>query len=225
MCGRYVAAADPEQLREVFETGPVPEVLPPNYNVAPTQPVYVVDELSGGRQLRVVQWGLVPNWAKDRSLAGKMINARAETVAEKPSFRTPFARTRCLVPATGWYEWQSIGIDPKATKQPFYLFDPAGQPVAFAGLLDAWRDPADGQVLRTMAVITVPACAELEGVHDRMPALLSPGEWSTWLDPDQSPARLLELLRPAAPGTVAIRKVATTVNSNRASGPHLIDAV
>ena len=196
--------------------------LAPNYNVAPTQPVYVVDELSGKRQLRVVKWGLVPSWAKDASGMGRLINARAESVDFKPSFRSAFARTRCLVPATGWYEWKSVDADPKV-KRPFYLHDPAARPLAFAGLLEAWRDPQSGEWLRTMAIITTENCVELAQVHDRMPVVLDREEWEQWLSPDSDPADLLALLNPTVPGRVAIFEVDRAVNSIRNNGPQLIE--
>lgn len=225
MCGRYASAEDPTSLRLFFESveGEVEE-LAPNYNVAPTQSVYVVDELAGERRLRVVNWGLVPSWAKDASGMGRLINARAESVADKPSFRAAFARSRCLVPATGWYEWKTVNAEPKV-KRPFYLHDPAGQPLAFAGLLEAWLNPADGKWLRTMAIITTDNCVELQPVHDRMPVVLERSEWSTWLAPTSQEAELLELLNPTSPGRVAIYEVDRAVNSVRNNGPALITPI
>lgn len=222
MCGRYASAEDPTSLKLFFETaaGDV-ATLPANYNVAPTQPVYVVDELSGQRQLRVVRWGLVPSWSKDASGLGRLINARAETVDIKPSFRGAFAKTRCLVPATGWYEWKTIEAEPKV-KRAFYLHDPAGRPLAFAGLLEAWQDPQSGEWLRTTAIITTDNCVELASVHDRMPVVLDRSEWGAWLSPASEPASLLPLLNPTEPGRVAIHEVARDVNSVRNNGPHLI---
>ena len=222
MCGRYASAEDPNSLIEFFEAVDATEApLPDNYNVAPTQPVYVVDEVSGPRQLRVVNWGLVPSWAKDASLAGKLINARAETVAEKPSFRGPFAKTRCLVPATGWYEWKTVDAEPKV-KRPFYLTRVDGAPVAMAGLLEAWKHPDTGQWLRTVAVITTENCVELAPIHDRMPVILERAEWSQWLDPNAGELDLLSLLNPTEPGTVQAWEVSQAVNSIRNGGPELI---
>lgn len=222
MCGRYASAEDPSSLKLFFESaeGDV-EALAPNYNVAPTQPVYVVDELAGERRLRVVNWGLVPSWAKDASGMGRLINARAESVADKPSFRGAFARSRCLVPATGWYEWKTVDAEPKV-KRPFYLHDPAGKPLAFAGLLEAWLNPENGTWLRTMAIITTDNCVELAPVHDRMPVVLERSEWSTWLAPTSKEGELLDLLNPTAPGRVAIYEVDRAVNSVRNNGPELI---
>lgn len=225
MCGRYVSADDQEAFLEFFAAdNGVAEPLPPNYNVAPTQPIYVVDEMSGHRQLRVVNWGLIPSWAKDTSLAGKLINARAETVDSKPSFRGPFAKSRCLVPASGWYEWQTIEATP-GVKQPFYLTRTDGKPVAMAGLLEAWHNPETGQWVRTAAIITTDNCAELAPIHDRMPVILEREEWQQWLSPDSTEPDLLSLLNPTVPGIVQAVCVSRNVNSIRNNGAELIEPI
>ncbi|MEY3277884.1 MAG: hypothetical protein RLZZ426_370 [Actinomycetota bacterium] len=231
MCGRYVAADDPHYLAEIFDaTETDVAVLPPNFNVAPTQPVYVVDELSGQRSLRIVNWGLIPSWAKDGAGAARLINARGETVAEKPSFRQAFAATRCLVPMTGWFEWQSVGVTEKAPKQPFYLHRPDGGTLAIAGLLEAWKQPETGQWLRTMSLITTDASADIAAIHDRMPVVLEKQNWNTWLDPTvgatASDKALLQSLLVSAPaGSFEIDKVSPEINKVRNNDPALLSPI
>ncbi len=235
----------------------VAEPLAPDYNVAPTKPVYAVlsrDPLSpaldgsqddGGRdgaanagtrsgngrasaerQLRVVRWGLVPFWAKDVKIGSRMINARAETVAEKPAFRRAFAKRRCLLPADGYYEWQS---QPGAAKQPIYISRRDGRALAFAGLYELWRDPAVARDdpdawLWTATVITTSAPDELGMIHDRMPMIIDPNRWSDWLDPANGDvADLRSLLAPAAASGLMTYPVSTAVNSVRNNGPQLIE--
>lgn len=223
MCGRYTQTADPAELQAFFQIDQIEvETLKANFNITPTSQVYVVDELSGTRQLRVVQWGLIPGWTKDLIQARPLINARAETVAEKPSFRDGFAKSRAIVPATGWYEWRTLGLpESDKTKQPYYLHSTANEPLAFGGILSAVRTPT-GDWLRTMAILTTEPCVELSNVHDRMPVILPKSAWSTWLDAGTAKADLLELCHPSAPGTVEIYPVSQTVNSNRAAGADLI---
>ncbi|MEY4323393.1 MAG: hypothetical protein RL410_1174 [Actinomycetota bacterium] len=228
VCGRYVSAEDPSQLRLFFETTEteVVETLPHNYNVAPTQNVYVVDALSGSRVMRVVKWGLVPQWASDPAIASKLINARSDTVFEKPSFKNAAAKTRCLIPATGWYEWKTVDVDPKGRKRPFYIHSTDGNPLAFAGLLEAWRQP-DGQWLKTMSIITTDACQEVAPIHDRMPVIVARNEWDEWLDPANgaTPAtrnHLATMLHPTAPGIVRAFEVDPAVNSIRNNGVEMI---
>ena len=228
MCGRSVAADDPHYLAEIFDATETDiAVLPPNFNVAPTQPVYVVDELSGDRTLRVVNWGLIPSWAKAATGSAPLINARGETVAEKPSFRQAFSATRCLVPMTGWYEWQTVGVAEKAPKQPFYLHRADGGTLAIAGLLEAWKQPETGQWLRTMSLITTDASTDIAAIHDRMPVIVEKQNWKTWLDPkvgaSETDKALLQSLLVSAPvGSIEIDKVTPEVNKVRNNGPELI---
>jgi len=267
MCGRYASTRKRIELLEEFsvQRDKVTEPLQPDYNVAPTKPVYaVLDRIearsaervpAGGvdtrddaareqsraqaavaqaavaqteRELRVVRWGLVPFWAKDIKIGSRMINARAETVAEKPAFRRAFAKRRCLLPADGYYEWQSV---PDAAKQPMYITRADGRSLAFAGLYELWRDPAVGRDdedawLWTATVITTSAPDELGMIHDRMPMIIDPASWDDWLDPANSEiADLRSLLAPAAVSGLTTYPVATTVNSVRNNGPHLIEAI
>ncbi len=224
----------------------VTEPLKPDYNVAPTKPVYAVldrverasndgpeDDAGNGaaagkaqRELRIVRWGLVPFWAKDVKIGSRMINARAETVAEKPAFRRAFGKRRCLLPADGYYEWQS---QPGAAKQPIYISRADGGSLAFAGLYELWRDPTVGRDdedawLWTATVITTSAPDELGMIHDRMPMIIDPASWADWLDPANSDvADLRGLLSPAAASGLTTYPVSTEVNSVRNNGPQLIE--
>lgn len=238
MCGRYAASRNPEDLVEEFEVERVvPDgAIPASWNVAPTDEVYAVVQRcppgdSGGeclqRQLRSVRWGLVPSWAKDRSIASKLINARVETVADKPAFRRAFAARRCLLPADGYYEWYA---QDDGSKQPVFITRGDGGPLAMAGLYEIWRDPAGGEDaprLWTTTVITTTATDDLGHIHDRMPMLVEHGAWAQWLDPRiDDPALLRGLLVPAAPSgpeQLWAYPVSTAVNSVRNDGPHLVE--
>jgi putative SOS response-associated peptidase YedK len=253
MCGRYASARKRIELLEEFsvQRDQVAEPLKPDYNVAPTKAVYTVvdraarpddDEAAsadGGvsrdastrepeRELRVMRWGLVPFWAKDVKIGSRMINARAETVAEKPAFRRAFAKRRCLVPADGYYEWQQM---PGAAKQPVYISRTDGRSLAFAGLYELWRDPAvnsDDQDawLWTTTIITTSAPDEIGMIHDRMPMIIDQSGWADWLDPaNNDVADLKTLLTPAMVGHLTTWPVSTAVNSVRNNGPELIEPV
>jgi putative SOS response-associated peptidase YedK len=251
MCGRYASARKRIELLEEFgvQRDAVSEPLEPDYNVAPTKRVYAVidrpesvpDDAAGGepaagqaisgqaeRELRVVRWGLVPFWAKDLRIGGRMINARAETVAEKPAFRRAFAKRRCLLPADGYYEWQQ---QDGAAKQPVYISRADGRQLAFAGLYELWRDSSVARQdpdawLWTATIITTSAPDELGMIHDRMPMIIDPARWGDWLDPATSDvADLRGLLVPAAVSGLRTYPVSTAVNSVRNNGPQLIAPV
>ena len=224
MCGRFVSSSSREDLVDVFSVAPEEvktEDLGPNYNVAPTQRVYAVAEPGGRRQLGTFRWGLVPSWAKDPSVGSRMINARSEELANKPSFRSAFSRRRCLVPADGFYEWKG----PKGARQPFFVHPTDGRPFALAGLWEVWRD-AEGEVLRTCTICTTAANEALSWLHHRMPVVLAPDAWDVWLDPDNDDRdELAALLRPAPGERFAWHPVGTAVNSSRARGPELVEPV
>ena len=259
MCGRYASTRKRIELLEEFsvQRDMVTEPLQPDYNIAPTKPVYAVldrvkqpsersdDDRPGdnegngavagngaartpARELRVVRWGLVPFWAKDVKIGSRMINARAETVAEKPAFRRAFGKRRCLLPADGYYEWQA---QPGAAKQPIYISRADGRSLALAGLYELWRDPAVGRDdedawLWTATVITTSAHDELGMIHDRMPMIIDPAGWADWLDPANSDtADLRGLLSPAAASGLTTYAVSTEVNSVRNNGPQLIEPI
>jgi putative SOS response-associated peptidase YedK len=249
MCGRFASARKRIELLEEFgvQRDRVEEDLRPDYNVAPTKPVYAVltrhsheKETAGDgapaddpalRQLRVVRWGLVPYWAKDPSVGSRMINARVETVAEKPAYRRAFAKRRCLLPADGFYEWQQVVEDGHKRKQPYYIYRADGGPMAFAGLYELWRDsrlPEDSADawLWTTTIITTDATDEVGRIHDRMPMTIDPSAWPDWLDPDNTEvAGLQELLVPALGGGLTSHPVSTAVNNVRNNGPDLVEAV
>lgn len=253
MCGRYASTRKRVELLEEFDVqrDAATESLRPDYNVAPTKPVYAVLERSGSRQpalppeaaatgsavdgagdgpaereLRVVRWGLVPFWAKDPKIGSRMINARAETVAEKPAFRRAFARRRCLLPADGYYEWQSQA---GAAKQPVYISRTDGSSLAFAGLYELWRDPAvdkgdPDSWLWTATIITTSAPDEIGIIHDRMPMIIDQERWGDWLDPNVSDvADVRALLVPAAVSGLHTYPVSAQVNSVRNNGAQLIE--
>ncbi len=241
MCGRYASSRRPEDLVEEFEIDKVEvkEELAPDYNVAPTKPVYAVvqrppvkDEPALQRQLRVLTWGLVPFWAKDPSIGNKMINARMETVHEKPAFRKAFASRRCLLPADGYYEWYPTELKTKAgkpLKQPFFIHPADGGVMAMAGLYEIWRDPTrdedDPDRFRwTCTVLTTTAEDAVGHIHDRMPLLVERERYAAWLDPTVSdPDDLKALLVPAAPGRLEAYPVSTEVNSVRNNGRELVE--
>ena len=179
----------------------------------------------------MVRWGLVPFWAKDPSMGGRLINARAETVDSKPAFRKAFARRRCLLPADGYYEWQPSQVDGRTVKQPYYISRADGGPLAMAGLYELWRDRAvpddhEHAWLWTAAIITTNAPDELGQIHDRMPMIIGADSWADWLDPaSDNPADLRALLAPAVSGGLVWRPVSTEVNSVRHNGAQLIEPI
>ena len=231
MCGRYAASRSPEDLVVEFEAVPAEgqQPLPADYNVAPTKDVYVVRQkkerdaegaLTGGahRELRAVRWGLVPSWAKDPSVGNRMLNARVESLTEKPAFRAAAASRRCLVPADGWYEWAKRLDAP--TKQPYFITPRDGSGLAFAGLWEVWGRGDDR--LYTCTVVTAPAVGALTEVHPRMPLVLPRDRWADWLDPDRDDVQ--QLAQPTPPDVVEaleLRPVGTAVNNVRNNGPQL----
>ena len=247
MCGRYASARKRQDLLEEFriERDRVVDDLEPDYNVAPTKPVYAVltrgergsaagsDGAAGqakdvARELRVLRWGLIPSWAKDPAIGSRMINARVETVDSKPSFRSAFTKRRCLLPADGFYEWIKVEQDGKTRKQPYYIHRADDGELAFAGLYELWRDksqPDDHPLawLWTTVIITTTAPDEAGRIHDRMPMVIDPAQWGDWLDPaNNDPSRVYPLLLPAAASGLVSYPVGTDVNYVRNNGPGLI---
>jgi putative SOS response-associated peptidase YedK len=241
MCGRYASSRRPQDLVEEFEVidDKVGEPLAPDFNVAPTKPVYAVVERppSGDkqaepqRQLRTLRWGLIPSWAKEPSIGNRMINARMETVADKPAFRRAFASRRCLLPADGYFEWyptSELGKAGKPLKQPFFIRPKDGGILAMAGLYEIWRDPTrdddDPEAFRwTCTVITTEAADEVGMIHDRMPLMVERERWSSWLDPRHPRDALLGLLTPAAPGALEAFPVSKAVGNVGNNGPELVE--
>ncbi|WP_416968405.1 SOS response-associated peptidase [Streptomyces sp. 4F14] len=259
MCGRYAASRGPEDLAGIFEIEKIEpeEALAPDFNVAPTKEVYVVldrplkdaEDRRPVRQLRTVRWGLVPSWAKSPEGAARMINARAETVAEKPSFRRAFATRRCIVPADGYYEWVTAkeerdleveGKKKRPRKQPYFVLPADGSVFAMAGLYEFWRDrtlPDDHprawwvtcSVITTEAETTPLAVAPADGpgslaeIHPRMPLMLTPDRWDAWLDPTTTGLDdLMPMLSPPPHGLMRAYPVSTTVSNVRNNGPELL---
>lgn len=221
MCGRYAAARSVDDIASAFGITDVDVDAPPgpDWNVAPTKPVAMVVARPSGRVLTQARWGLVPSWAGDPSVGARMINARLETVGDKPAFRDALAARRCLLPADGWYEWATR---PDGSRQPYYLAPPDGAVLALAGLWEVWRD-AEGRSLVTTTVITGPAPQDLQHVHDRAPVVVDPEHWDGWLDPgNRRPDRLLA---PTPAGIVVPRTVADAVGDVRANGPELTEEV
>jgi putative SOS response-associated peptidase YedK len=235
MCSRYTLHHSAAQIAAHFAAQPALFAMEPRYNIAPTQAVVIVRQ-NGVRTLEAVQWGLVPSWAKDSAIASKLLNARAESLAERPAFRNALSRRRCLIPADGFYEWIQEG----KLRQPYYIRRRDGGIFAFAGLWDEWRgaDTTDldgpsgshatsgeaGPPLRSCVIVTVPANPLLTTIHSRMPALLLPDQESAWIDPaSTSAADLLPLLRPCPESLLEMYPVARRVNSPAVDEPGCIE--
>lgn len=245
MCGRYASTARPETLVQEFDIDEILGDLPgPDYNVAPTVPVAAVLERRSRtedavvRRLSPLVWGLVPSWAKDAKIGSRMINARVETVAQKPAFKRAFAARRCLLPADGFYEWydseaseQVLGRRPagKAKKQPFFIHRADGSLLVMAGIYEIWRDPTkdrddESAWLRTCSVITTEATDAVGHIHDRMPMVVPRQSWDAWLDPNLTdPQAALELLQVTEPAALEVYAVSTAVNSVRNNDPSLLE--
>lgn len=236
MCGRYASTRARQELLDEFqvELDASEDALQPDYNVAPTKSVPAVikrapkgeegESETPVRMLRPLRWGLVPSWAKDPKIGSRMINARLETVHEKPAFRRAFARRRCLLPADGFYEWYEIKVpEGKPRKQPFFIRPRDGGVMAMAGLYELWRDP-DGEWVWTCTVITTAATDEVGRIHDRMPMIVEPDMWAAWLDPAVTDTdEIRRLLAPAMAGRMEAYPVSTAVNNVRNNGPSLVE--
>ena len=217
MCGRFALIATGPAIAEQFGVAVTHEIAP-RYNIAPTQPVAAVRLDNGGaRELTYFQWGLVPSWAKDVKIGSRMINARSETAADKPSFRAAFKRRRCLIPASGFYEWQKTN----GAKQPQYIH-PSGETLfGLAGLWEIWRD-AEGSELQTCTILTTTPNELMEPIHNRMPVIIDPADYSMWLDPGDTPQDALHLLRPYPSAAMTTTAITTAVNNPRNEGPDLL---
>lgn len=220
MCGRYTITQTPQQLQDVFDFVDRPD-FPPRYNIAPGQPVPIVRLEGGKRRLVLVRWGLVPGWSKQMP-SSMLINARGESVRDKPSFRDAFRYRRCLLPADGFYEWQAAG---KGPKQPYHVRLKSGRPFAMAGIWEHWQT-AEGSELETCAIVTTEANEVLKPIHHRMPVILAPEDFEAWLDVDGTPPEeAAKLLKPAPSDWFEIVPVSTRVNRAANDGPGLIEPV
>jgi putative SOS response-associated peptidase YedK len=218
MCGRFTLRTTRKELADFF--GVLFPDLPPRYNIAPTQEVPAIRAAAAGRELVNLRWGLMPSWAKDKKVGARLINARADTVADKPSFRSAFKSRRCLIPADGFYEWQKAG----AKKQPYYVTLRTGGPFAFAGLWERWHGGDGEGDVQSCSIVTTDANELMRPLHDRMPAILDPSDYAAWLDPTPRPKEeLLALLRPFPSEAMQAVPVSTTVNNPRNQGPRCIE--
>lgn len=220
MCGRFTLATDPMNFIRFLLGYDVSDAFAPRYNIAPTQPVAVVPNNGTGR-IEFFRWGLIPAWAKDPKIGNRMINARAETLAEKPSFRNPYRRRRCLVLADGYYEWRK---EPGGTaKTPFYIRMASEEPFAFAGLWEAWRPQGEVEPVLSCSIITCPANEMLQPIHHRMPVILDQETYDLWLDPVEcAPATLNHLLTPYPADEMEAFAVSRLVNQPKNDSPECI---
>lgn len=239
MCGRFVVASSPELLADQFEVDEVAvESTEPQYNVAPRQQVMVVRQREERRVLSQLRWGLIPSWAKTASIGDRMINARAEGLAEKPAYKRAFAKHRCIIPADGFYEWQVVAppTTPKGRpkKQPVFVHRRDGEPMALAGLWAAWKVPEGVEVegvkddgwLRSCVIVTTKPNDLLAPIHDRMPVVLPKSRWAQWLDPEGHDVdALAELLVPLPDDVLELWPVSTLVNKADMNDPELVNAV
>jgi len=228
MCGRIALYTPPQRLARLLDAALAAGIDPegrPSWNVGPQRTLFGVADGGGGRELDRYRWGLVPSWAKDPSISSRMFNARSETVASKPSFRSAFKRQRCLVPVDGFFEWDRRG----EAKVPHYFTRLDGSPIVLAGLYEHWRDPAGGDdapVLRTCTVLTTTPGPDMDAIHDRMPVILEASAFDLWLTArDDEREAIQALCAPAAAGTLAHHPVDSRVGNVRNDGPELIEAV
>jgi putative SOS response-associated peptidase YedK len=219
MCGRFTLRTSAADLAKIFELLREPNWVP-RYNIAPTQSVLAVHQTDAGREGELFRWGLIPSWAKNVSAGSRMINARAETIAEKPSFRAAFKRRRCLILADGFFEWEKL---PGLNKQPYFIGMRDRRPFAFAGLWEHWQ-PKKGSELHSCTIITGDANGLVERIHDRMPVILPPSMYDVWLDPaEQEREKLQPLLVPYPADEMWMYPVSTLVNNPRNENPACVE--
>ncbi len=220
MCGRFALIVDPEQLAAQFDVE-VPPQMADRYNIAPTQPVAAVRlGRDGSRELTHFHWGLIPSWSKDTKMSSRMINARGETVAEKPSFRAAFKRRRCLIPASGFYEWQKTSDG----KQPTFIHPADGVYFGLAGLWETWHAP-DGGEIDSCTIITTTPNELMAPIHNRMPVIIDPADYDAWLQPEEKPNVGLHLIRPFSAETMDAYPISTLVNKPSNDHPAILDPI
>ncbi|MCB9437870.1 MAG: SOS response-associated peptidase [Anaerolineales bacterium] len=223
MCGRYTqTVTDPQLLAQTFHLENTPSGLAPRYNIAPSQSVAtIVKDEANRNRLAMMRWGLIPSWAKDATVGNRMINARAETLAEKPSFRAAFRSRRCLVVADGFYEWKT---NDDGSKTPIYIRLKDGSIFGMAGLWEQWKDPATGELITSCTIITTDPNELIKPLHHRMAVIMPQADYEQWLDPRQTDTQQLEpLLRPYTAAEMTAYPVSTRVNNAKYDGPDLID--
>jgi putative SOS response-associated peptidase YedK len=217
MCGRYVIITAPEILRRLFNYSEMPN-FPARHNVAPTQPVPVVLQEHGTRHFHLMRWGLIPSWVKDPRQFALVINARSETIREKPAFKNALRRRRCLVPANGYYEWQETN----GRKRPFFIQPDDGNPIAFAGVAETWTGP-NGEEVDTVAIVSTAASPDMASLHHRVPVTIAPNHFERWLDCAASDVDdAMALLVAPTPGSFVWHEVSTAVNRVANDGPQLM---
>jgi putative SOS response-associated peptidase YedK len=233
MCGRFTLTVSADELARQFRTAkPTIDSVAPNYNVSPTTPIYFIkgeDESGTQRCLQIAKWGLIPAWSKDASRASNAINARVESIAEKPSFREAFKSRRALIPVTGYYEW-ATELGPYPPKQPFYIHNADQSPLAIAGLYEYWVNPVNGESVTTASIITRESVGQLATIHHRMPVILPKERWSQWLSSksittkeEEVTLKLLDLANPEA--GLSFHPVSACVNSAMNSGSDLPEPI
>ena len=219
MCGRFTLTVNPADLQDTFSAYTFPSRFAPRFNIAPSQPVLAIPN-NGKNKADFFIWGLIPMWAKDPSIGNRLINARGETIAEKPSFRGSFKHKRCLILADGFYEWKTIRG--QKTKTPYFIHMKDRKPFAFAGLWDSWESP-EGSSVKTCTIITTQPNELMESLHNRMPVILYPRDYKKWLDASpQTPDSLLSLLKPYPTEDMSAYPVSTLVNTPTNDTPQLV---
>lgn len=218
MCGRYALYGPKSRLREHFDADFDGFEFRPRYNIAPMQDAPVILQVEDERVASLMRWGLLPSWAKDPTIAARLINARAETAAEKPSFRSAMKARRCLVPVDGFYEWAKVGD----AKQPYFIRAANDEPLALAGLWEHWTSPV-GESIQTFTILTTEANDLIRPLHERMPVVLPPEVWNLWLRPSRTPAQLQPLLEPLPAGLLKLHPVAKRVGNARNDDADLVE--
>lgn len=216
MCGRFTLTATTETVVEQFQLASVTAPLLPRYNIAPSQPVAIITN-DQPNHLQQVQWGLIPNWAKDPTIANKLVNARSESAFEKPSFKSALKMRRCLIPTSGFYEWKTVG----GKKQPMYIYLEDAPLFAFAGLWETWLNPNNGVTVASCSILTTEANEDIVNIHHRMPVIVPPSDYANWLEADDLHTQQA-LMRPYANGHVAAYEVTRDVNTPHVDAPYLV---
>ena len=223
MCGRFTLFLSIAEITDEFEVYDVDWIQEPSYNIAPGQNIAGVLKKDGDKSLTTLRWGLIPHWAKEENIGYRMINARAETLTQKPTFSRPFKTQRCIIPANGFYEWKQDIVSRKKT--PFYIKLSSGKPMGFAGLYDTWKSK-EGNIITSCTIITTKPNALIGQLHNRMPVILEPNSREMWLDKTiQEPQELIPLLKPYDADEMAMYEVSKMVNSIKYNGPDCIKPV
>ena len=221
MCGRYTLYSDSDNLADKYNLATTKTTIKPNYNVAPGQLMPVITSDGKSNNLEIMKWGLIPFWAKKPSIGYKLINARSESIFEKPMWKNLITKKRCIIPANGFYEWQKVG-DNKEQKQPFYISPKQDTMFSFAGVWESFKD-VENNIINSYSIITTSPNKEMSAIHDRMPVILNQTDLSEWLEPSLSdPVKIMHFLRPQKDDSLKIYEVSKDVNSPRHNSKELI---